>query len=488
MRTGQQYIDSLNDDRRIYVDGKKVSGVAAAPGFRGIVQTLAGLYDFARDAQNGMIYTAPETGQPANRVFAIPRSREELALKRAAHAAWARQTHGLVGRSPDHVGAFLAAFASDPACFDAPGRPLGKNVTAFYKKLLAEDLYVSYAIVPPQIDRSKTAQSLEEKFLQVGAVKETDGGIVVRGAQMLGTGSTISNYILVSCIVPLKPGDEDYANTFVVPVGAPGLKLYPRPLYAQDKSSLYDYPLSSRYDETDALVVFDDVFVPWEQVFVYRDVERVRNQFFATPAHVLGNTQAQIRLCAKMEFIAGLARKIAAVNQIDTMPGVVEKLGELASLASIVEGMVLAAEASCTIDKNGVARPNPRFLYGAMGLQAELIPRALGILRELAGGGVLQVPSSVHELLSDETSADMRRYIRSPGVAAEERIKLFRLVWDLVGSEFGGRHLQYEMFYAGAPYVAKGYAYRNYGYDIPLKRVNDCLAQYSPATAAPNGK
>ncbi|HTL53438.1 MAG TPA: 4-hydroxyphenylacetate 3-hydroxylase N-terminal domain-containing protein [Planctomycetota bacterium] len=482
MRTGQQYIASIKDERRIYVDGKKIESVLEAPGFHGIVKTIAQLYDFAADPKNGMTYTAPETGQAANRVFAIPRSREDLALKRTASAAWARQTHGLVGRSPDHVGAFMAAFASDPGFFDAPGRPLGKNVTAFYRKMLVEDLYLSYAIIPPQIDRSKTAQSLEEKFLQVGVVKETDGGVIVRGAQMLGTASTICNYILVSCIVPLKPGDEDYANTFVVPAGAPGLKLYCRPLYAQGKSSVYDYPLSTRFDETDALLVFDDVFIPWEQVFVYRDVERVRNQFFATPAHVLGNTQAQVRLCAKMEFLAGLARKIAAVNQIDSMPGVMEKLGELASLASIVEGMVLAAEASCALDKNGVAKSNPRFLYGAMGLQAELIPRALGILRELAGGGVLQVPSSFHELLADETAADMARYIRSPGVSAEERIKLFRLVWDMVGTEFGGRHHQYEMFYAGAPYVAKGYAFRNYGYDSALKLVNDCMAKYSPST------
>lgn len=484
MRTGRQYKDALADGRRVYIDGQAVKGIAEADGFRGIVATLAGLYDCAADPRQGMIYTAPETGQPANRVFQIPKSREDLTARRLASAVWAKRTHGLVGRSPDHVGAFLAAFAGQPEFFDTPTRPFGKNVTAFYRRLLTENLYVSYAIIPPQIDRSKTAQSLEEQFLQVGVVKETDKGIVVRGAQMLGTGSAVCDHILVSCIVPMKPGDEPYANTFVVPAGAPGLKMYCRPLYAKGKQSRFDYPLSTQFDETDALMVFDDVLVPWEDVFVYRDVERVRGQFFATAAHVLGNTQAQVRLAAKMEFLAGLARKITQVNQIDTMPGVVEKLGELGSLAAIVEGMTLAAEASSTVDKSGVARPNPRFLYGAMGLQAELIPRALGILRELAGGGVLQVPSSVQELLGAETAADMQRYVKSPGVPAEERIKLFRLVWDMIGTEFGGRHHQYEMFYAGAPYVAKGYAYRNYGYDAALKTVNDTLAGYDAKTGA----
>ncbi|MCW8129792.1 MAG: 4-hydroxyphenylacetate 3-hydroxylase [Planctomycetota bacterium] len=478
MRTGHQYREALLDDRRIYVDGQRTGPVGAHAAFRGIVETVAGLYDFAADPGHGMRYASPETGADANKVFMIPRSAADLKARREASAAWARRTHGLVGRSPDHVGAFLAGFACDPGFFDAPGRPFGKHVTAFHREVLAKSLYVSYVIVPPQIDRSKTAQSLEEKFLQAGVVRETDGGIVVRGAQMLGTGATVSDYLLVSCIVPLKPGDEEYANTFVVPTGAAGLKLYCRPPYAPGKASVYDYPLSTRFDESDALAVFDDVFVPWEQVFVYRDVERVRNQFFATPAHALGNAQAQVRLAAKLQFMCGLARKVAAVNQVEAIPSVMEKLGELASLAAMVEGMALASEAACTADKHGVARPNARFLYGAMGLQSEIVPRALGILRELAGGGVLQVPSSYRELVEAETAADMKRYVRSPGVPAEERVKLFKLVWDLIGSEFGGRHHQYEMFYAGAPYVAKGYAYRNYGYEEMVGRVNEFLAGY----------
>jgi 4-hydroxyphenylacetate 3-monooxygenase len=332
------------------------------------------------------------------------------------------------------------------------------------------------------VDRSKTAQDWDQEFLQVGVCKEREDGIIVRGSQMLGTAAAIADYVFVSCIVPLKAGDENYANTFVLPVKAPGLKLYCRPPYAVGKSSVFDYPLSTRFDETDVLAVFDDVFVPWENVFVYKNVEKVRNQFFATPAHIFGNNQAQIRLTAKLKFLAGIARKIAAVNKIDVIPSVVEKLGELASLASIVEGMELASIASCVIDKSGVAKPNPRFLYAPMGLQAELFPRAVQILRELSGGGMLQVPSSVKDLTSSETSGDINRYIRSPEVPAEERIKLFKLAWDFVGTEFGGRQVQYEMFYAGAPHVARGYAYRYYGYDEALKIVNEYLASYSVKT------
>src|SRR5262249_32112374 len=150
-------------------------------------------------------------------------------------------------------------------------------------------------------------------------------------------------------------------------------------------------------------------------------------------AHVLGNAQAQIRLAVKLQFLIGVARKIAAMNRIDGMPPVQETLGELASLAAAVEGMVLAAEAACVVGAWGVARPNPRFLYGAMGLQAELYPRALHLLRQLGGGGLLQVPDSSAALVAPETAADIRRYVRSPGVPSEERIKLLKLAWDLVG-------------------------------------------------------
>jgi len=478
MRSGSQYLESLDDGRRIYVDGERSGNVAEHPAFSGIARTMASLYDAALDPSNDMIFSDPETGTEANKVFMIPRGLEDLRQRRQAISAWAKITRGLVGRSPDHVGSFIAGFASAPEVFAGAGGDFAENVTRFYRRLLDEDLYLSYAIIPPQVDRSKTAQGQEDAFTQVGVVEEKDGGIVVRGSQMLATGGAVSDYVFVSCMPPLRPGDEDYAISFAIPTGTPGLKLYCRRPYAVGQPSAFDYPLSARFDESDALVVFEDVFVPWENVFVYRDVEGVRDQFFKTPAHVLGNNQAQTRLVTKVQFLIGLARKVAATNRIDGIPSVQEKLGELASLASIVEGMVLASEASYIVDDNGVARPNPRFLYGAMGLQAELYPRVLHLLREMVGAGVIQVPSSYKEMVNPETEADIKRYVRSPGVSSEERVKLFKLAWDAVGSEFAGRHHQYELFYAGAPYVAKGYSYRNYGYEEAVELVESFLRDY----------
>ncbi len=484
MRSGAEYLDRIADDgRTVILDGASVDDVTSHPAFHGVAQTIGGLYDWAREHAADMAVACESAGTTVNRVFAIPRTREDLERRRAAIKAWSRLSHGFVGRGPDHVGAFFAGFAAAPDVFDASRG--AENVTRWHRRIATEDAFVSYAIIPPQFDRATTAGAWDDELLAVGVAHERDDGIVVRGSQMLGTGTAVADYLFVSCIKPLQPGDEPYANSFIVPVGAPGLKVYCRRPYATAATDAFDYPLSHRFDETDALIVFDDVFVPWEDVFVYRDLERARRQWFDTPAHALGNSQAQIRLVTKTRFLAGIAHKIAQANGVARIPAVQERLGELASLTSLVEGMVLASEAASSVDRHGVAVPDPRFLYGAMGLQAELYPRILAIVRDLAGGGLIQVPSSVADLRSEETRDDVARYFGSAGLAAEERIKLFKLAWDAVGSEFGGRHHQYEMFYAGAPFVARGYAYHNFGFNEAVADVDRFLDDYSAETPQP---
>lgn len=483
MRTGADYLASLHDGRVVLVDGEQVD-VTSHPAFAPVARTIAELFDIAADPANGMQYTAPETGAAANRAFGIPRSQDELRLRREAIQTWAEHTHGWVGRSPDHVGTFLAAFAAHPEVFADGDRDFSANVTAFHQRLLREDLFVSYAIIPPQVSRATTASGWEGDYLQAGVVRETDEGIVVRGSQMLATGAAIADEIFVSCIKPLGPDDQDFAVGFVVPTAAPGLKLYCRRPYAPTATSAFDYPLTSRYDEPDALVVFDDVLIPWDRVFVNRDTAGVRRQFFDTGAHALGNWQAQIRFATKLKFIAGVARRVTQVNGVDKIPSVQEKLGELAAIVAGVESAVLAAEYTAAPDDSGLWLPGKRALYGSMGLQSETYPRVLAILRDLVGGGVLQLPSSVRDLTSPVTAGDIQHYVQSPGVPSEERVKLFKLAWDIIGSEFAGRHQQYEMFYAGAPFVVKGaYSYRNYGYEEVLHDVEQFLDSYKIETA-----
>ncbi|USQ77812.1 4-hydroxyphenylacetate 3-hydroxylase family protein [Ornithinimicrobium cryptoxanthini] len=478
MRSGSQYLDSLEAKREVYVDGRRVEHVLEHEAFRPIAETIAALYDTASDHKNQMIYHSPEIDADANRVFSIPRTHEELVLRRKAIETWANQTHGWVGRSPDHVGAFIAAFASNPNMFARQPHDLGQNVVNYHKKILQESLYVSYAIIPPQVSRATTAHGWAGDYLQVGVVAEDADGIMVRGSQMLATGAVVADELFVSCIKPLTPEDAKFAVSFALPITTPGLKLYCRRPYASGDTSVFDYPLTSQFDETDSLVVFDDVKVPWDRVFVNQVPSDLSKQFYGTGAHVMGNSQAQIRFVTKLRFMAGLARKVAAVNGADKFPGVQEKLGELASLASLVEAAVFASEYNAEPDNEGMWRPQARPLYGAMGMQAEIYPRVLAIVRDLTGGGVLQLPATVNDVLSEDEWPDIERYVQSPGVPAVERIKLFKLVWDAIGSEFAGRHHQYEMFYAGAPFIAKGHSFRNFDYDDAVSRVEGFLSTY----------
>ena len=479
MRTGKDYLNSLKDNRTVLIDGEAVDDVTQHPAFANVAEVVAELYDIAADPANGMQYHSQEIDGPANLTFSAPRDAEQLAARRHATETWAEHTHGWVGRSPDHVASFFAAFGTHPEIFEHPEHDFAGNVQRYYERILREDLYVSYAIIPPQVSRATTASGWEGDYLQVGVVRETDEGLIVRGSQMLATGAPIADEILVTCIKPLGPDDTDFALSFALPIDTDGLKLLCRRPYAPQVTSQYDYPLTSRYDEPDALVIFDDVLVPWDRVFVDRDVEKLRQQFFDTGAHRLGNWQAQTRLTTKMKFIAAVARKITQVNGTDRIPGVQEKLGEMAGLVSMVESSLLAAEYAAEKDANGVMIPNKRALYGIMSLQSEIYPRAINLLRDLAGGGVLQLPSGVKDLESSITAPDIQRYIASPGVESEERIKLFRLAWDIIGSEFAGRHQQYELFYAGAPFVVKGvYSYRNFGYEQLLENLDTFLESY----------
>lgn len=481
MRTGDEYIKSLHDGRTVLLDGERVDNVAEHPGFAPVAQTVARLYDFAADPVNGMQQHSEELGCTVNTVYSIPRSYQELQNRRRAITAWAHQTRGWLGRSPDHLASTFAGFASNPGVFDTPEKNFSKNLVAFYRHIARNSLYVSYAIIPPQYSRASTASEWGEDFIQVGVVDETEEGLVVRGSQMLATGGAIADELFVTCLKPLKPEDSDFAVSFAVPVNTRGLKLISRRPYAPGATSEFDYPLTSRYDEPDAFVVFDDVLVPWERVFVDRDVERVRQPFYETPAHPLMNWQAQIRLAEKLKFIASVARRITQVNETENSAGTVEKLGELAALVTSVESAVLAAEHAAAPDLQGTYEPARKYIYGAMGLQGETYPRAIQLLREIASGGVMQMPSGVADMVSPVTRPDVDRYIRSRTVESEERIKLFRLAWDIIGSEFGGRHQQYEIFYAGSSALVKSaYTYKHFGYEELLCDLKSFLSSYSP--------
>ncbi len=479
-RPGKAYVEGLRDGRRVFIDGDYVDDVTTHPAFRGAVRSIARLYDMANAPDNlvDMTYPSPTTGEPVNLSFLIPRSEEDLRRRRLALRRAAESTLGLMGRGPEHVAGFLAGWAGRSDVFASAGEVYGQRVTAFYEHVRDNDLYCAYAIVPPQIDRSKPAHQQEDPFLYAGVKEEREDGIIVSGAQMLGTGAAIADYLILSCIVPLQPGDENYAINVAVPIAAKGLKVYSRRSYAQAAPSAYDYPLASQFDETDSLIVFDDVFVPWEHVFVLRDRQVTTDQWSRTPAHLLGNNQAQIRFSVKLDLLAGLAHRVAVMNGSDTFPPVRGVLGELAAHASMVTGLVYAQEQNCEIDEYGVAWPGRAECFATMTLQSDFYPKLLHLVRDLCGGGIIQLPSNARDYENPEARADLEKFVQSPGYPSVERVKLMKLVWDLVGSEFASRHQQYEMFYAGAPFLVRMRMSQVYDFDRAGALVDRALDSY----------
>jgi 4-hydroxyphenylacetate 3-monooxygenase len=478
MRTGDAYVASLRDGRAVFLDGERVKDVTGHPAFAEPIRRIAQTYERAHAAGSDPALTfADAAGTRHSCMWLVPRSAEDLAARRRLHRFWAEPSYGLMGRTPDHVACVLTAFAAWRQLFDRGGARFGDNVVRFYERARDEDLYLAYAIVPPQVDRSQPAHRHPEPFLHPGIVRETDAGIVVRGAQAIATSATMADWLFVSYITPLVPGDEDYAISFVLPMNAPGLHLYPRRPYATIATSAFDYPLSARFDEVDTTVVFDDVQVPWEQVFIYRNVELVNAQFHETPSHATANFQSLVRFGVKLEFLAGLALRLAEMQRAENDPGVQAMLGgDIAALGAAFDALVTAAERFPLVT-DGVARPHPQYIYAGMALQRRLIVDMMRTLRELAGGAFQALPSSEAAFVSAETRADTERYYQSAAAPARERVKLLKLVWDFVGTEFGGRQLQYEMFYSASQPVVNRRMFKSYDWQAAKAAVARCLAE-----------
>jgi len=319
------------------------------------------------------------------------------------------------------------------------------------------DLFLTFAIVNPRASRNSTANRQDHDLI-TRIVDRDAQGVTVKGAKLLGTSSIMANEVFVTSIQRLKPDEESSAISFVVPMNTKGLKVLSRKSYEWAAGTIFDNPLSSRYDENDAVLYFDEVQVPWERVFIVENVAMCQNQFYGTPAHVYQNYECQIRLMVKLRFLTGLARMIAAANASETFPQVREILGQLAAEAAMVESLVFAMEVKGA-QRGPYFVPDRHTLYTAQVLTQQLYPKVITTLRGLAGSSMIALPSGVEDFADPKLAEYTLR------VAPEERVKFFKLAWDAVGSEFASRQTQYEMFYAGADYVTKGHSYRTYNWD-----------------------
>src|SRR5207249_4212064 len=264
---------------------------------------------------------------------------DQLVRRCKAIQAWERVSSGFLRRSPDDLASSLVGQRMGIEVFRRHGEDRAKALAGYFDYISRNDLFLTYVIVNPQADRSKDRGEQAEDLV-ARIVDEDPSGVTIRGAKMFGTSAIMANEVLVANLQPLKPGEEDLAFSCALPMNATGLRVLSRKSYEAAAKSVYDNPLSSRFDENDALVHFDDVKVPWDRVFVHRDVDMCRAQFHDTAGHVYQNYQAQIRLSVKIKFLIGLARRITESIGTTTMPPVREQLGYLAAHAGMVDAML----------------------------------------------------------------------------------------------------------------------------------------------------
>ncbi len=465
LKTGAQHLQSLRDGRRVYIGKELIEDVTTHPAFAHAAQTMAAIYDAKADPANREAMSFEEDGERYSNYFIKATTREDLARRSATHKAIADLSYGMFGRSPDHVASFVTGMAMRPEAFGT----YASNVSAYYEHMRRNDIYATYAVLPPQAARNPEFYSrMNIPVPSLHVVREEDDGVVVSGMKMLATGAVLANEIWIGNLLPLAPENANQAITCAVPVNAPGLSLWSRKSLERAAPHEFESPLAYRYDETDSMLICEEVKIPWEKVFVHNDALLAREVYISTPAHCFGNHQSNVRYLSKLGLIVGLASKVAGASGADGVPVVRETLGRLASLEALLEGLVAGQIQNAESWPEGYVTFNRRIMYAALNWCTESYTAIVDVLRELCGGGVFQMPADISVAADPALMHTFQTYWATPQMAATDRMKLFKLAWDVVGSEFAGRHQQYEKFYAGASFIVRGHSYR----EAPWARFN----------------
>jgi 4-hydroxyphenylacetate 3-monooxygenase len=454
--TGEQKLERMRDGRAVYIGAERVEDVTRHPAFANGARTVASLYDLKSDPAKQDIFTCEEGVERFSVYWLRCRTGDDLRRRTRALKALADATYGLFGRSPDHVAGTVTGLAMRPELLDGLRPGFGQNLLDYWDYARRNDIYLSYAVSPPSGIKAReifAGEEREDPSLKV--VAEDADGVTLSGMKMLATGAVYADEIWIGNLTPIEDRHKAESITCAMPINTPGVALWVREPYERHARREADYPLSWRFDETDSVLVCRDVKVPWRRVFLHDNGTMSRRIYIETPANCYANHQSNVRFWAKMGLIVGLASRIAEANAIDKVPGVRELMGKLAALEATIGGLVEAQLGAWEAWPEGFATPNRRFMYAALNWSQEHHSEIIDILRTLVGGVPLQMPASIDVLDDPELGDTFRRWWATPNLDAERRLKLYKLAWDLVGSEFGGRHQLYEKFYAGNSIIVR---------------------------------
>ncbi len=480
---GKEYLESLRDGREIYIYGERVKDVTTHPAFRNTARMVARLYDAMHDPKHKSKLCVPTdtgNGSYTHAYFKAPKNVAESVAGRDAIAEWARIGYGWMGRAPDYKAAFLGTLGANSDFYD----PYQENAKRWYKYSQERVPFVNHAIIHPPVDRNLPPQEVGDVYCHVE--KETDAGIVVSGAKVVATGSALTNYTFVAHHGLIPVGDKNFAAIFMIPTSAPGVKLICRTSYEMTSTAMgspFDYPLSSRLDENDAVFIMDKVLVPWENVFCYGDVAKANNFFPMTGFLPRALLHGCTRLSVKLDFIAGLILKAVEATGSKDFRGVQANVGEILVWRNLFWGLseAMVRNPKPWIGEYLLPDIEPAGAYQITSTMA--YTKVKYIIEQTVASGLIYLNSSARDFKNPEIRKYLDKYYRgSNGYDAVSRVKLLKLLWDSIGTEFGGRHELYEINYGGSTEEIRRYVLfgaQAMGVTDKLKGfAEQCLAEY----------
>ncbi|WP_315906646.1 4-hydroxyphenylacetate 3-monooxygenase, oxygenase component [Priestia koreensis] len=485
-KTGKDYIERLKKaNNNVYIHGERVKDVTEHPALKGVIHSMAHLYDLQFDQPKKMLYTSPATGNPVGMTFLQPTTVEDLIKRREAIQEWALTSGGMMGRSPDYLNAEVMAMGVSNELFAEADPMFAENARKYYEYARENDISLTHTLIHPQVNRAKAQYEQKDANVALHLVEKNEAGIIVDGIRLLATQGGITDEILVFPSTVKKAGelDDPYSLAFAIPNNTPGLKFISRESFDYGKNG-YDHPLSSRFEEGDAIVSFDHVFVPWERVFVCGNSSICNRTFRETNAVVHMAHQVVAKNVIKTEFVLGVALSVMDAIGIDQFQHVKDKGTEIMLTIEAMKSHLYRAEHNAKLDKWGTMTPDYEALDAARNWFPRIYPRLVEILRVLGASGLMGIPTHA-DFHNEEIGSIINRGLQGKNLEGYERVQLFRLAWDLTMSAFGSRQMHYEYYFFGDP-VRMGMTYfDNYSAKEELKeRVSQFLSKGTDAKAS----
>jgi 4-hydroxyphenylacetate 3-monooxygenase len=476
-RKGSQYLEALDrQPREIWIGGEKItSGVSKHPAFRAMAKSMAFLYDMQHDPEiaEEMTYVSPTSGERVGMSFLQPKTVEDLIKRRKMMQHWANYSGGMLGRTPDYLNSDLMALAAAHEFFGRSDKRFGENIKNYYEYIRENDLLLTHTLIHPQANRSVGPSKQADPFLAARVVDKNDEGVTIRGARMLAT-LPLADEIMVfpSTVIKGTRDDMPYAFAIAIPTSMKGLKFICRESFAEE--SKFDHPLASRFDEQDAVVIFEDVVVPWDRVFLLEDVEAANTLQEVTSGIVFMTQQVLVKNIAKTEFVLGVVSLIAETIGINEFQHVQEKIAKVIMLLESMRAFQRAGEVDASPNRWGIMTPDFKPLNAARNLYPRVFPMLRTIIQQLSASGLMALPTE-ETMKNGEIRPDIDMYYQAKNTSAEERIRLFRLAWDIAGSAFGSRQELYERFFFGDPVRMASALYNWYDKEPYKERVREFL-------------